>query len=246
MSSRNKNQNSLIVLATLGVYFGLMLAGATPQVLASAAMTRQFDVKDELEFKDELDTIPDDERSPVTDSVRVYLQDIEYFLANLADVQSRGGFDPRKDTFSIAQNTLLPCVASNFAGRYTPIRLDSSSQASRKLLEYLSREMVYGYSLGDCIDNGEFSGVSAVDSRFTVDLDRRDLSIVITVKKQSPQRASELARQLESTLRLYSVRTDSRLGQAVIRNTSFKTLKDQVLVVTRLPRAGLASLLDAS
>jgi hypothetical protein len=57
--SNRKNQNSIIVLATLGVYLGLVLAGATPQVLAQAAMTRQFDIKDEIEFKDDLDNKPD-------------------------------------------------------------------------------------------------------------------------------------------------------------------------------------------
>jgi hypothetical protein len=57
--TNRKNQNSIIVLATLGVYLGLVLAGATPQVLAQAAMTRQFDVKDEIEVKDDLDNKPD-------------------------------------------------------------------------------------------------------------------------------------------------------------------------------------------
>jgi len=52
-------QNSILVLATLGVYLGLVLAGATPQVLAQAAMTRQFDVKDEIEVKDDLENKPD-------------------------------------------------------------------------------------------------------------------------------------------------------------------------------------------
>jgi hypothetical protein len=54
-----KNQNSILVLATLGVYLGLVLVGATPQVLAQAAMTRQFNVKDEVEVKDDLDKKPD-------------------------------------------------------------------------------------------------------------------------------------------------------------------------------------------
>lgn len=54
-----KPQNSILVLATLGVYFGLVLAGATPQVLAQAAMTREFDVRDEVEVKEDLDTKPD-------------------------------------------------------------------------------------------------------------------------------------------------------------------------------------------
>jgi len=55
-----KNQNSILVLATLGVYLGLALAGATPQVLAQAAMTRQFDVTDEIEVSDNVDKKPGD------------------------------------------------------------------------------------------------------------------------------------------------------------------------------------------
>ena len=57
--SRPSNKNSILVLATLGVYFGLVLVGATPQVLANAAMTREFSVKDEIEVKSDLDTKPD-------------------------------------------------------------------------------------------------------------------------------------------------------------------------------------------
>ncbi|MEP6944829.1 MAG: hypothetical protein ABJA02_02850 [Acidobacteriota bacterium] len=57
--SNRKNQNSILVLATLGVYLGLVFVGATPQVLAQAAMTREFSVKDEIEVKDDLDTKPE-------------------------------------------------------------------------------------------------------------------------------------------------------------------------------------------
>lgn len=246
MTSKSKNQNSILVLATLGVYFGLILSGATPQLLASAAMTRQFDVKDEIEFKDDFDTIPDDDRSPVTASVQIYVEDLEYFLANLNRLRNTGKFDLKVDTFSVAQNTLLPCVHSNRAGRYTPLRFVGSSEFSRPALEYLTREMVYGYSLGDCVANDEFGGVAAADSRFNFELDRKAFSVQVAVKKQSPQRALDLVRQLESTLRLYSTHDNSRLRQAVIRNTTFKAQRDQVLVVTNLPRAGLASLINAS
>jgi hypothetical protein len=54
-----KNNNSILVLATLGVYLGLVLVGGTPQVLAQAAMTRQFNVREEIEFKEDLDNQPD-------------------------------------------------------------------------------------------------------------------------------------------------------------------------------------------
>ncbi len=239
------NTNSIIVIATLGVYFGLMLSGAAPQVLASAAMAKHYDVKDEAGFGDDLDLKPDDERSEVSTSVQIYVEDVEYFLATLSRLRSQGRFDPRVDTFSIAQNAVLPCLHSNRAGSYTPLRFVTSSEHSRSALEYFSREMVYGYSLGDCIRNREFDGVTAADSRFSVDLDRRSFSVNIAVKKESPQNALDLVRQLKSTLRLYSAQKNNDLRKAVLRNTIVRAFKDQVIVVTRLPRAGLASLLNA-
>jgi hypothetical protein len=106
-----------------------MLTGGTPQVFAHAALTRSFDVREEIEFTDDQDRKPPDgDRSPVTASVQIYLEDIEYFLSSLGRLKNRGGFDFRKDTFDIAQSTMLPCVDSNLAGRYTPIRFDASSE----------------------------------------------------------------------------------------------------------------------
>ena len=60
MSTR-KGQNSILFLTTLGVYLGLVIAGgASPQVFAHpAATTRNFDITDEIEFKDDLDKKPD-------------------------------------------------------------------------------------------------------------------------------------------------------------------------------------------
>jgi len=239
--SNRKSQNSILVLATLGVYFGLVLAGATPQVLASAAMTRQFDVKDEIEVKDDLDTKPDDERSPVTASVQIYLEDVEYFLASLQKLKNKGEFDPAKDTFYYSQNAFLPCVDSNIAGSYTPIRFDSSRESSRRPLENFSRGMIYGYSLGDCLPNDAFQGISATDTRFSFDLDKAFL-VKVAIKKQSPQRAAQLRLEIESTVKLYSTRTATKLRKSIIRNTTFRTENDQTLVITRLPRAGLVSL----
>ena len=242
---RSGNQNSIIVLATLGVYFGLILCGAAPQVWASAAMTRQFDVREEIELTDELDTIPDDERSPVTTSVQVYIEDVEYFISRLAGLRAQGKFNADIDTFSVGQATALPCLRSNKVGRYTPLKFVTSSEASRPALEFFSREMVYGYSLGDCLGNREFGDVPAVDSRFTVELDSKAFSVNITVKKGSPQLAADLVRSLESAHRQYTARTNTRIRETVLRNTRFSSLRDQVLVVTRLPRAGLASLVNA-
>ena len=230
----------MITLATIGVYIGLLMAGATPCALGQqpSATTRPFSVKDDLERKEKLDKKPEDERSPVTASIQIYLEDVEYFLASLGRLTTKGKFDEQKDTFSVAQSTLLPCVDSNLAGRYTPIRFDTTSEPSRAALDYLSRGMVYGYSLGDCVLSGG-SAVESAASKFNFSLDKTNFSISVAVRKQSPQRDVELSRALESTILLYSSGQDVSVRDRIINATSFRVENDQVFVITRLPRAGL-------
>lgn len=57
-----KNNNSILFLTTLGVYLGLVLVGATP-VLGHAALTRNFELQDEIEVRDDLDKKPDEEKA---------------------------------------------------------------------------------------------------------------------------------------------------------------------------------------
>ena len=92
MNSR-KNQNSILVLATLGVYLGLVLVGATPQVLAQAAMTRQFDVKDEIAVKDDLDEKPDNvtvdpTKAAISETDHKITRSVERFLAKFRSIDS--------------------------------------------------------------------------------------------------------------------------------------------------------------
>ncbi len=227
------------------MYLGLVLVGATPQVMAQAAMTKPFNVRDEIEFKDNLDKKPDNERTPVSDAVQGYLQDVEYFLVNLQRLRSKGSFDFNKDVFDVAQSTMLPCVDSNLAGRYTPSRFVNENALSRPALVQFSRSMVFGYSLGDCIANNEFNGVSGVDSRYNFKLDTAAFSVNISIKKQSPQNGLDLMRVLERTRKIYATDNNSKIRQTVIDSTSFKSENDQVFIVTRLPRAGLDSLLTS-
>jgi hypothetical protein len=241
--TKTTRHNSVLLIATLGVYFGLVLAGA-PQVLSNAALTRTFDVRDEIELVDDLDTNPDEKRSPVTASVQIYVEDLEYFLSSLARLKKNGKFDPNSDTFSVAQNTLLPCTDGGRAGRFTPIRFLTSSEPSRVAIENFSRGMVYGYSLGDCIPNSEFD-VTAAESKYDFSLDAKNFNVLVTVKKETPQRAVELIDALKTAFEQHAATTKSELRLAAIRHTTFKTQNEQVLVITRLPRAGLISLLNS-
>ncbi len=58
--SKTKSYNQIIFLTTLSVYLGLVLVGASPQVLAQAALTSKFEIKDQIEKQDDLDKKPDE------------------------------------------------------------------------------------------------------------------------------------------------------------------------------------------
>ncbi len=218
-----------------------MLVVATPQVLAQAATARQFDVKDEIETKENLDNQPDEDRSPVTASLQIYLEDVEYFLASLGRLKNKGEFDSKIDTFYVAQNSMIPCVGTNIAGSYSPIRFDSTSKPSRVPIEKFTEGMIYGYSLGDCLNTEQFNGTSAVASHFNFQLNQNAFSVDVTIKKQSEKRASELQRELENTLSLYAVHA-AKVRQIIIEHTAFRTDNDQVLITTNFPRSDLDSL----
>ncbi|MDM7921093.1 MAG: hypothetical protein QUS14_02245 [Pyrinomonadaceae bacterium] len=58
--SQKKSQNPILLLTTLGVYIGLLMAGATPGVISQqAALTRNFELSEEFEVRDDLDRDPD-------------------------------------------------------------------------------------------------------------------------------------------------------------------------------------------
>lgn len=237
-----KGNNSILFLTTLGVYLGLVLVGATP-VLGHAAMTRNFEIMDEIEVKDDLDTKPNDERSSVTDSIQIYLQDVEYFLDNLRKLNRTGKFDLRKDTFEIEQSTLLPCVANNKVGSYTANKFSLRNEFLRPSLERFSKQLTDGYSLADCLPSERFNGQEPTESRFNLKLDRSEFTVEVTVVKSSPQTATQYLNSINETHRaLFSRETDA-IRKTIADNTSFKSRKSQIFVVTRLPRAGLDSLL---
>lgn len=61
--NKKTNYNSIVFLTTLSVYLSLVLVGGSAPALAHSALTRDFDIKNEIEFKDDLDNKPDDEKA---------------------------------------------------------------------------------------------------------------------------------------------------------------------------------------
>lgn len=242
---KRKGQNSILFVATLGVYLGLVLVGATPQAIAHqrAAMTRNFDIRDEIEFTDDLDKNPDGDRSLVTDSVSVYIEDVEQLIAAFGSLNKKGQFDAASSPFDVAQTVFLPCEPANKAGSYTPQRFENANAAVRPYLERFSKQLTYGYSLGDCIATPVYHDSEAVASDFNFKLDANAFSITIAIRKSSPQSASQLAAALPPTLKTFREKSEAAVRQKIIDSTSVRASADQVFIVTRLPRASIDSLI---
>jgi hypothetical protein len=244
MIENRKNHNSMIFLTTLGVYLGLLLVGGSaPQVYAHAAMTRNFEIQDEIEVRDDLDNKPDDERTPLTVSLEVYLQDVEYFVGGLRKLNNLGKFDIGSDTFEVSQSTLLPCVPANTIGSYTAASFVSKNESLRPNLEWFSKRLTDGYSLADCLPNERFAGKDVTASNFQLKLDKTEFSIQVAVKKSSGHIAKVFTGDLDRTLKLYNNSVKNAVVRKICDSTTFWTENEQVFVVTRLPRAAIDPLL---
>src|SRR5215211_7786112 len=86
--SERKNYNSIVFLTTLSVYLGLVLVGgATPSVLAQAATTRNFDIKNEIVVEDDLDKKPDDneikelQQLDLSEPILTFIEDLKKLVS---------------------------------------------------------------------------------------------------------------------------------------------------------------------
>jgi hypothetical protein len=244
--STRKN-NSILFLTTLGVYLGLMLVGGgAPQVFAHGALTRGFELQDEIEATDDLDKKPDGETGSVSMSVKTYLEDVEEFLNTLQRLGRSGKFDLVKDNFEVTQSTLLPCVPANKIGSYTANKFDLKNDSLRPSLERFSKLLTDGYSLADCLPNSRFSGQEATNSKFTFKLDDGTLWVQVAVQKASPEIAKKLLGDLQTVSRTFAPDAAQIARLKILENTLFRSKNDQVMVITRLPRAALDPLIASS
>jgi hypothetical protein len=152
--NNRKNYNSIVFLTTLSVYLGLVLAGgAVPSVLAQAATTRGFDIKNEIVVEDDLDKKPDEE--------------------TFSELKSK--FD-QSDTQFIEQyaKTILALVRLSEINGYE-LTVDSSDKFAKndellsKLFPTLKKDVAingFHYSL----NRNKFSGKLNLKSKFESDI----------------------------------------------------------------------------
>ena len=239
-----KNQNSILVLATLGVYLGLVLVGATPQVLAQAAMTKQFNVKDEVEVKDDLDKGPDDCEKLAAKlrekKQRYPVDEITFFSYSSAFTELTSALSQLKSPpFSLTGNTFgdvgLPTSAAVYFDNARP-RLISGKARYKLENTLLTLARLFPAAKADGRERFQFA----------LSLDDNGLVSTVKILRQDNVDAHQAFIAYDSLADLWRCTPATTTDVLVSKNTQVTWENNQVIVITRLPRAGLDSLLAAN
>lgn len=249
MSSK-KGQNSILLLTTLGVYLGLLMAGATPGVIAQqAALTRNFDIQDEIEVKDDLDNDPEDcsenalDRATqllnfdiVSNGILDFINDFDQ-LTKIGKTSWSENFE-----FEFHQKTTEGGIVSTWHSGHSGNRWAQLSASEN--VEGLVSSTCRGSDCAYYRYDHDLKTNAKVD-KVTYRLDGNELLVQIEIEQQNDARAEELAKIFGEAFR---IGTCSRIystpqQQLIYRNTSSSFSNGQVFIVTRLPRAGLDALL---
>lgn len=218
--SSHKNYNSIVFLTTLGVYLGLVLIGAPP-VVAQAALTRNFDVQNEIELSDDLDNKPDDE-----EAIAAYasaLEDLFIKAKNFSSLNAeklRDGkfeFDCYVNRILSSGSQTVGCSGGSglFWGGFIP-----SLEKLNKIFAHTTDENKRQVKINLILTDKEFS-----------------------LKTVLNQNLNEQAEQFNSFYNAGLSRNkiqQARSRQILIyQNTQISAENNQVFIVTRLPRASI-------
>ena len=223
----NRKNNSILFLTTLGVYLGLMLVGGgAPQVFAHGALTRNFDLQDEIEISDDLDNKPDGETALETyasaiESIFVTATELADTLPVLVE-QGRYDFDTYYGINAAGRFQGVSYLGKGvFSGKYTsPIR-----------------------SLCD-----KFPHLSEPDStpvRLVFAVEPQNFEFKTSFAQSSAQDAARLAETYSALLPALKERQASAARRLIYESTQITSKDNQLYIVTRLARADLDPLLTS-
>ena len=222
-----------------------MLAGATPQVLANAAMTRSFDVKDEIEVNDNLDKKPDPTSEDFDHAVETYFKVLNGLLSGFKNVQTNDKSKLSDNTFSTKRVSISPCPSDN-----TSSFNDFSSATDDRFKDLLSRTKLSAQShldfLSDClllknVENPKYGRKSGV----AINFGSKEFKYQILFDFGTQEKTQLVLEGLGNAFNTFAP-ANAEENQALLvlyKNTQLTSVNNQVFITTRLPRAGLDSLL---
>jgi hypothetical protein len=233
--NRNKN-NRIVFLTTLSVYLGLVLVGGvTPSVFAQAATTRNFNVQDEIEVKDDLDKKPDDseaEHSSAKDFPVLFIN-----LLNQIKVEAESGkySAPVQTEFDFETRCFETGLRGYFRGNYRGGSDILDSDFYRFVKSAVDEKFKSKISeVSDFVD-GKSKGW-----QIQIKVDNTDLSFKDSFTKPN---AAPFAALLNREFSLLALSAKDISTRQVYENTEAISENNQVFIVTRLPRGSLDKLL---
>ena len=250
-----KPANSVLFIATLGVYIGLLMAGSAPAVVAqqAAAMTRNFELSDEIEKKDDLDLDPD--CSENTDEKAIHLLNLKVLSSGIIDLVNdldglvKLGKIKWTDTFDYDFNRKVSWggkvrtttqVNSNYNyNNWTHLAVgDRIEDIVDLLCPWAGGCGLYNY------DPDFETRASNSDIRIRLD-GQQVLTVQVHLLQPDAEQAESLSAIFSETFRIGACSDiySEPAHQITYRNTVSKPGNGKILVVTRLPRAALDELL---
>jgi hypothetical protein len=251
--SSSKRYNQILFLMTFSVYMGLVLAGGASPALAQAAMAKGFELKTELEAKDDLDKKPDDkeEKQQVSQALDEYFNSSKWFLEDLQRLSALKEFDGEYVYLAFGKRLASPCGSnkSNAGVRELTGSTYVQNDILKPQLESSWAELVTrlagAATLSDCLSNNNPEWDNMSEAGIEVSHKQSGFEIELSLEKHSPQRAQQLAAALNFACESYLSKYEDSTAKLLRENTKITSENDQVLIVTNLPRAGLDSLLAA-
>jgi hypothetical protein len=211
------------------VYLGLVLAGgASSQIFAHTALTRNFDIQDEIEVKDDLDKKPDGEFA--FDEYASFFEDsVRTTLAYISDPKNSDrafwsydyvfSLDPKYDDITEISG------GANNSGFYLPL--------SSKLGHRLNLSFLHG------ADISERRPPVSVSFRFFP----ADVHFELNQRQTSVSAADAIAAYYDQTLSKLKEGQLSDLRKIIYSNTQVFANDNKVTIVNHLPRASIDPML---
>lgn len=233
MMSNSKNYNSIVFLTTLSVYLGLVLIGAPP-ILAHAAMTRHFDIQNEIEVKDDLDKKPDDEIEKIREID--ITQALIIFVEDLQKLRSIGKYNPLDENVFSKQNTYS-------IGR-SSIQNPPNAWVSLAADEFFEKLFINNFEkLVDKSKSQSNERFLKTTCKFKIVLDKSIFELKIEIIKDSSQASVSLAENLNHLFQLKIDQSTDLSVKSIYESTNITYENNQVFIITRLPRGSLDALL---
>lgn len=216
------------------MYFGLLLAGATPGVLAQqAALTKEFSVKDEIEVKNDLDTNPSDGAEST-------------FVEEIASLISKLNAYVEEDKFSWAAKFEYSIEDLSFNVKNQPSFISFGELESPEGMFFKSSALAAGRSLireKVKVSAGEKHSAWPETLDFKFCSDGTTVRYDISVGTADNAGAQRLSVALVDYLKKTSRRPKSSVFKKVVENTTSKVEDVKVILATHLARSDIDSLL---